>query len=432
MGGKSSKDVQNKPVVLIVGGGYAGCFIAQLLDKNADFNVVIIDRKNYFFHNIGCLRGCTVEGWEEKCMIPYTKVLKYGSLVQGEVEEIAADGKSIKVHGHAKPIKCDYMIVCTGSSYAFPCKVAEADRKNVAPKYVEVRKKVKEAKKICVVGGGAVGIELVGEIAHSFPDKAITLVHSGEELLSRTDHSAKFKKAALTCLGGFKNVKVLLGQRVTNESIDKKAISTGMMTFIEGQQSLETTKGEKVESDLTFFCIGTKVNNKSFAKTFPLDREGRVVVNEFLQVKGLERTFCFGDCAAIEGKMGYFAKSQAKCVSKNIYALEKKKKLTVYKKQAPAMLLTCGPRGGCAELGGMVLGNFLTRNIKSADLFVSVYWGELNQNVKKPQEEETEDRVKKAQLSLEAAMEMSPEDIKAVQQKGLGQEKKVEAGQSNT
>jgi len=115
-----------------------------------------------------------------------------------------------------------------------------------------------------------------------------------------------------------------------------------------------------------------------------------------------------------------------------ITALEKKKKLTVYKKQAPAMLLTCGPRGGCAELGGMVLGNFLTRNIKSADLFVSVYWGELNQNVKKPQEEETEDRVKKAQLSLEAAMEMSPEDIKAVQQKGLGQEKKVEAGQSNT
>uniref|UniRef100_A0A7S3YK60 FAD/NAD(P)-binding domain-containing protein n=1 Tax=Lotharella globosa TaxID=91324 RepID=A0A7S3YK60_9EUKA len=432
MGTSSSKDVQGKPVVLIVGGGYAGVFVAKLLDKNGDFNVVIIDRKNYFLHNIGLLRGCAVEGWEARCTVPYTKVLKYGSIVQGEVESIAEDGKSITVHGYDKPIKCDYMVVCTGSSYAFPCKVAEADKKNVAAKYQALRKSVKEAKSVCVVGGGAVGIELSGEIAYHFPDTQVTLVHSGETLLSSTDHSAKFKQAALTSLQSFKNMKVLLGQKVKNESLDKKALQAGATTFIEGHQTLETTKGNKMEADVTFFCIGTKVNNRSFAKTLTIDAQGRLEVNEFLQVKGLERAFSIGDCASIEGKMGYFAKFQAQNVAKNIHAMEKKKKLTPYKKAEPAMILPTGPKGGCSEIKGLVLGNFLTRNIKSADLFCSVYWGELNQKVNKPQEEATEQRMKKSQLSLEAAMGMTAEEIKAIQEKGLGSEKKVEPGQSNT
>eukprot|EP00954_Amorphochlora_amoebiformis_P008133 631054-Amorphochlora_amoeboformis.AAC.1 len=74
MGLGSSKEVKGKPVVIIVGAGYGGVKVAKKLDKNADFNVVIIDRKNYFLHNIAMLRAVAVDDWEKKCLIPYDKV----------------------------------------------------------------------------------------------------------------------------------------------------------------------------------------------------------------------------------------------------------------------------------------------------------------------------------------------------------------------
>lgn len=62
MGNSSQKEVKDKPVVLVVGAGYAGNLIAKNLDKNAKFNVVLIDRKNHHVHNMAACRwvvgGC--------------------------------------------------------------------------------------------------------------------------------------------------------------------------------------------------------------------------------------------------------------------------------------------------------------------------------------------------------------------------------------
>lgn len=61
MGSSSSKikaRLEGAPVVVIVGGGYGGVALAKALDSQC--NVVLIDRKDYFFHNIGALRSCTL------------------------------------------------------------------------------------------------------------------------------------------------------------------------------------------------------------------------------------------------------------------------------------------------------------------------------------------------------------------------------------
>ena len=46
--------LKNKPLVVIVGGGYAGCQVARKLDFHV--NTLLIDPKNYRFHNVGALR----------------------------------------------------------------------------------------------------------------------------------------------------------------------------------------------------------------------------------------------------------------------------------------------------------------------------------------------------------------------------------------
>jgi aspartate oxidase len=53
MSAKVAKKLEKRPTVAIIGFGYAGLAVATELD--ASYQVVVISRQNYFFHNIG---GC--------------------------------------------------------------------------------------------------------------------------------------------------------------------------------------------------------------------------------------------------------------------------------------------------------------------------------------------------------------------------------------
>lgn len=51
-------------MVAIVGGGYGGVMAAKELDATNEFNVVLIDRKDYFLHNLAGLRAAVDNGKE--------------------------------------------------------------------------------------------------------------------------------------------------------------------------------------------------------------------------------------------------------------------------------------------------------------------------------------------------------------------------------
>jgi len=276
-----------------------------------------------------------------------------------------------------------------------------------------------------------VGFELTGELTHTYPDKKLTLVHSKSELLSYETLPKKFsEKATAEVKTQGKNVTVLLDQRLQFDEKDTEILKKGNLSYLEGKRELKTSKGETVNSDLIFFCTGAHVNNASFQKTLPLDGEGRIKVNEFLQVEGTDTTFAFGDCAAIESKMGYFATLQASIIAKNIQALESKKKLTKYKKAGGAMIAPFGPKRGVATLGGMILGSFVTSFIKGGDLMTKMQWNEMHAKIAKPnQETKKTDLQRRASVAeLEAVMGMDKKQIEEIIEKGLGSEKKVEEG----
>lgn len=58
--------------------------------------------------------------WAERIMIPYTKLLRHGTVVHAEVTEVGPKG--VVVNGRENPISFDYLVLATGSSYAFPGK----------------------------------------------------------------------------------------------------------------------------------------------------------------------------------------------------------------------------------------------------------------------------------------------------------------------
>lgn len=84
--------------LIYMGGRYGGITVAQLLDN--DFNVFVIDRKDYFMHTVGALRAAVMPDFAHNVILPYAKALKNGTVVSGEVARV--DGPSIQV-GHIVP-----------------------------------------------------------------------------------------------------------------------------------------------------------------------------------------------------------------------------------------------------------------------------------------------------------------------------------------
>ncbi|CAF1241415.1 unnamed protein product [Rotaria magnacalcarata] len=373
----SQENKEKKPVALIVGGGYAGVQCAKSLDETGLFFVVLIDRKSYFLHNVATLRATVEENFSQKILIPYDRLLTNGCVVKAEVLSISHDG--VQVHGRREPIHFDYLVIATGSSYAFPGKIAETEISKAISIYNTIREKVTASKNILIIGGGPVGIELAGEIATDFPDKEITLVHSQSTLLYPNVFKQKLYGSIQDQLEKL-NVKIILNDRI-------QLPSDQQMNYIEGKNTYVTqTSKTSVTADLTFVCTGAHVNNRSLLngslKSKLNAQTGRLIVNNYLQVDGFENIFAVGDISDKETKLAYIAGEQGTYLGKLIPLLHKKKSTPKEYKVNPnaALLVSIGRNGGAGQLpfGGITIGSFLMKQIKSKELFTSRYRSMMN------------------------------------------------------
>lgn len=145
--------------------------------------------------------------------------------------------------------------------------------------------KIRSANSILIVGGGPTGVELAGEIVTDYPEKKITLVHTGSRLLEFIG-----PKAANKTLNWFKsrNVDVILEQSVSLNTISDSP----------GSKIYHTSEGERFEADCHFLCIGKRVGSAWLKETVlknSLDINGTLMVDENLRVIGRKNVFAVGD-----------------------------------------------------------------------------------------------------------------------------------------
>ena len=276
------------------------------------------------------------------------------------------------VHGRRDPIAFDYLIIATGSSYAFPGKIAEPQLDKAIEMYRRLREKLDRAENILVIGGGPVGVELAAEIATDFPKKSVTLVHNQTTLLIPGVFNEKLYPRLHEQMQSL-NVKMILDDRIPlgDEQTQQS------LNYIEGKKTFVTERSrQSITSDLTFVCIGAPLNNKSLIsgplKSKINPQSGRLTVNNYLQVDGYENIFAIGDIADKEDKFAFLAAEHAKYVAKLIPLLHHKKP---YPKEYQvhtnrAIFLSVGRNAGVGQLptsGGMVIGKIDRTFLFSSD-----------------------------------------------------------------
>jgi NADH dehydrogenase FAD-containing subunit len=352
------------PRVVVVGGGYGGSRVAALLDDAAE--VVLVEPKDAFVHASAALRAAVDPEWEDRVFYGYDRLLTHGTVVRSRVERATSTGVRLE-DGHA--LDADYLVLATGTAYPFPAKFIESDTHVARARLARMREGLAQAERVLVVGAGAVGLELVGELLDAYPDLAITLVDQEDDALSSGDYLPELRSSIREQLAG-KDVEFVLGSRLGYLPPSDVGVHEPFV--------VETEAGTRIEAQMWFRCYGNQPAGDYLAGDLADVRNGlgEVRVEPTLAVTGHPAVFALGDLTDVpESKRASAARAHADVVAANIRALIAGEPATSTYTPAPErIVLPLGRTGGASQIVDeagehRILGPEETSRIKGADLF---------------------------------------------------------------
>ncbi len=354
--------------IAIIGGGYIGAELAKALDNTAD--VTLIEPRSHFVHAPAMIRAVVDPSLLDRALIPYDRLLKNGRVIRTRASGIDATGVTLE---DGQRVEADQIVVATGSANAMPFKPVGDDIVGLRKANQRIHEQLKTARRVGIVGAGAVGTELAGEIAHAMPDKEITLISDADRLFPTMPEKLGAGLAKKLRAAG---VTLILGKRAQNlQSMTEP--HTGRLTLSDGSEQ---------EFDLIFPALGSRASSE-LLKALPDTRKStanRVKVDKWLRPSALPNVFAAGDVADAGDGMTIVATSRQlpwlKTTLKGLMAGKPIQEMKPYKPWGPKapILVPLGPKRGNSFLGLFTAGDLLTRKMKGEDLFVTKYNKLLN------------------------------------------------------
>jgi NADH dehydrogenase FAD-containing subunit len=329
-----------KPTVVVVGGGYGGYAVAKALDVTS--NVVLVEPKDAFMHNIAALRALVDPSWLPRIFLPYGGLLSNGRVVRDRA--VVVDPHRV-VTASGEELSADYIVLATGSKYPFPAKTDLVDTHHAQEQVRQAHRALAQADRVLLVGAGPVGIELAGEIRHVWPDKSIVLLDVADEILGgpyKPELKAELRRQLIAA-----RVELILGSPL-RQGPPTEPGELGTFT-------VTTEAGTDVIADIWFRCYGVVPNSDYLGDALlPARRaDGFIEVGPTLQVAGQTSVFAIGDVSTADSKMAAFAGRQAALVAENINALAQgRSELAHYKSWGVGIAVPFGPDGGSGQFPG--------------------------------------------------------------------------------
>ena len=329
-----------KPTVVVVGGGYGGTAVARALDATSD--VVLVEPKDAFMHNIAALRALVDPSWLPRIFLPYTGLLTNGRVVRDRA--VVVDPHRV-VTASGEEISADYVVLASGSRYPFPAKTDLVDTHHAQEQVRQAHQALAQADRVLLVGAGPVGIELAGEIRHVWPEKSIVLLDVADEILGgpyMPELKAELRRQLVEA-----HVELIMGSPL------RQAPPTEPGEL--GTFTVTTDAGTEVIADIWFRCYGVAPNSDYLGEALiPARRaDGFIEVGPTLQVAGQATVFAVGDISTADSKLAGLAGRQAAIVADNINALAQgRSDLTRYESWGAAIAVTIGPTGGAGQFPG--------------------------------------------------------------------------------
>jgi len=308
--------VQDKPQVIIIGAGFGGLEAAKKLACK-DVRLTVIDRTNYHLFQPLLYQVATAALSPADIAAPIRGILskcKNVEVVLAEVESVDVEAR--KVRTKDRVFDYDYLIIATGARHSY---FGHDEWEKLAPGLksledaVELRRRIllafefaektrdeparEAAMTFVVIGGGPTGVEMAGAIAE----------------ISRYTLAKDFRhidpsKAHVILIEGTSRLLAAY-PRDLSESARKQLVELGVDVRTDARVTDITESGVRVNGE--FIPCHVKIwaagNNASFVgKTLiaPVDRVGRVIVNDDLTIPGHPEVQVIGDLANFSHQTG--------------------------------------------------------------------------------------------------------------------------------
>lgn len=294
--------------VLIVGGAYAGLAALVALKnhlkeraKLQKVSVTIVEPKAGLLNILGIPRAIVDTDFAKTQFVPFENLedISFDFVISNDAFVIDTLGKSAKpnnndfievtyvqgsicdlksrtasYHLNYTPeklgkIEFNYLVIAAGRNRHWPTSPVAYNYDSYMKEMVGFRQQIDCCQKIGVIGAGAVGIEIAGDIKSKCPEKEVFLIHPHENFPPEPLPD-NFKDLTKNSLERGK-VKVMTGYRVESELKDHE---------------LKFTNGEKLKTDFNYWCnkFHNNTNILSSELTPFVSEKNNIYVNDYLQL----------------------------------------------------------------------------------------------------------------------------------------------------
>jgi NADH dehydrogenase len=364
-----------KQRIVVVGGGFGGVKTALELSKSSDkFEVTLVsDRPDFWY--FPTLYHTATGGTRLQSSIPIAHLLnkKEVTFIEGKAVTIDRAAKTLGLEDKTV-VPYDKLILALGvvtnyfgipglPEFSYGIKsIAEAEelKRHLHQQIID---EGKPDLNYVIVGGGPTGIELAGSLGryiqfvmqrHGLKEHRlhIDLVENSKHLMPRMPKAVgKAVERQLRATG----VKLYLGQAVQGETADDL-----------------TVNGKPIRSHTVVWTAG-QANNPFFsANEFPLSPRKKVMVDEFLRVKGSDDVFVIGDNAETNfSGMAQTAIYDAEFVARNFVKEVSNEPKKAYRAKKPVYVIPAGAHWSAVEWGNLHIYGWLGWFLREAGDFVA-------------------------------------------------------------
>ena len=304
------------PRVVIVGAGFGGLNAAQALG-HAQARITVIDRKNYHTFQPLLYQVATAGLSPGEIAAPIRSILSSHKNIEVLMAEVTGfDLDRRKVETPDGEIPYDYLIVAAGASHAY---FGHEDWEPFAPGLktiedaLEIRRRVLLAFELAerqvaagaaaaplnfvVVGGGPTGVELAG-----------TLAEISRHALAHEYRAIDPKMAHILLLEGGPRVLPAYAEdlsRSAEEQLQHLGVEVRTSSVVTQIEPGAIYVGEtRLLATVILWAAGVAASPLGKKLDAPVDRAGRVLVQNDLSLPGHPEVFVIGDLAALKDENG--------------------------------------------------------------------------------------------------------------------------------
>jgi NADH:ubiquinone reductase (H+-translocating) len=359
-------------VTVILGGGFAGAYVARYLGERG---ATIVSPENFMLFTPMLPEAASGMLEPRHCVVPLRMMCPHADLLLGAVTGLDESRKEVAVSTDNGPVTVPYdqLVVALGSvartlpipglaeqGLGFKDLADAIQLRNHVLRRLEAaaadRAAASRELTFVFVGAGYAGVEALAELADLVRDalRFYPTLQDTPQQWVLVDAAPKILPEIPSRLGEY--AARLLAER---------GVDIRVSTTLERAETEAVTlsDGERIETRTLVWTAGVRANPLLSGLGLPLDERGRLRVDEFLRVQGRSDVWALGDCASVPNSAtpehpdpptSQHALRQARRLAKNLSGEPRP-----YRYRSLGQVATLGRYKGIADVLGIRLRGFI-------------------------------------------------------------------------